>query len=236
VNGVLQQQGSISITPDQLNVANGNTNLPQNYLARGADASQPFFTGALDSFRVYTGALTNGEIAAMQVANVAPTLSAVPSRTNNAGILLTITNTASDPDQPWQTLTFSLLNAPAGAIIDTNSGVITWRPAAAQANTVNLFQVKVADNGTPSLSATQSFAVTVPPLATPVLSAAALANGLFTVQINGDYGPDYSIQTSTNLSDWATIFTTNQPALPFNWTDVNSFQQPVQFYRLILGP
>ena len=81
MNGVLQQQGNISIMPDQLTAPDGNTNLPQNYLARGADSSKPFFNGAVDSFRVYTGALTNGEITAMQSANLAPTLNPVPNQT-----------------------------------------------------------------------------------------------------------------------------------------------------------
>ena len=117
----------------------------------------------MDGFRVYTGALTNGEITVMQSGNLPPTLNPVPNQTTDASIVLSITNTASDPDLPWQTLTFSLLTPPPGAII--NSGVITWRPTVAQANTTNQFQVKVADNGTPSLSATQSFLVTIKPLA-----------------------------------------------------------------------
>ena len=29
------------------------------------------------------------------------------------------------------------------------------------------------------------------------------------VQVAGDAGPDYSIQTSTNLINWSTVFTTN---------------------------
>jgi hypothetical protein len=236
VNGVLQQQGTISITPDQLNAPDGNTNRPQNYLARGADSSKPFFNGAVDSFRVYTGALTNGEIAAMQSANLAPTLNPVSNQTTNAGMTLWVTNSASDPDLPWQTLAFSLLSPPPGAIIDTNSGVIMWRPAVAQANTTNQFRVKVADNGTPSLSATQSFFVTVRPLVAPSLSGAAISNGQFVVRIDGDFGPDYSIQTSTNLYDWTTVFTTNQPAVPFNWIDTNPVQPAVLFYRILLTP
>jgi carbonic anhydrase/acetyltransferase-like protein (isoleucine patch superfamily) len=236
VNGVLQQQGAISITPDQLNAPDGNTNLPQNYLARGADSSKPFFNGAVDSFRVYTGALTNGEIAAMQSANLAPTLNPVSNQTVNAGVVLSITNTATDPDLPWQTLAFSLLSPPPGAVINTNSGVITWRPTVAQANNTNQFRVKVADNGTPSLSATQSFFVTVRPLAAPSLSGAAISNGQFVVRISGDFGPDYVIESSTNLLDWSTIFTTNSPVLPFDWTDSGSSQWPANFYRVRLQP
>jgi hypothetical protein len=63
-----------------------------------------------------------------------------------------------------------------------------------------------------------------------------MTNGQFYFQINGDFGPDYSIQASTNLMNWATIFTTNSPALPFNWIDTQSGQWPAQFYRVLLGP
>ena len=236
INGILQQQGNITITPDQLSAGNTNTAARNNYLARGADAAQPYFNGAVDSFKIYTGALTNGEITAMQPANIAPTLAAITNRVIGAGITLVITNSASDADQPWQTLTFSLPNAPSGATINTNTGVFTWRPTVSQANTTNTVQVKVADNGTPSLSATQSFLITINPITAPTLTIAALTGGQFTFQINGDPGPDYSIQTSTNLVDWSTIFTTNSPGLPFNWTDPNPAQQNMLFYRILLGP
>jgi hypothetical protein len=56
------------------------------------------------------------------------------------------------------------------------------------------------------------------------------------VRIDGDFGPDYSIQTSTNLYDWTTVFTTNQPAVPFNWIDTNPVQPAVLFYRILLTP
>jgi hypothetical protein len=236
INGVLQQQSAIIITPDQLNAGNSNNASVHNYLARGADPAQPFFNGSLDSVLIYTRALTNAEIAAMAPANSAPTLSAISNRTIGAGITLTVTNSATDPDLRWQTLYFSFVNAPSGASVDASSGILTWRPAVAQANTSNLFSVKVADNGSPSLSATQSFSVFVSPLATPVISPPVSSNGYFSLRITGDFGPDYSVQSSTNLFDWATIFTTNSPLVPFDWTDPDPTPKPSQFYRVSLGP
>jgi len=162
-------------------------------------------------------------------------LNAVSNRVIGAGLTLSITNTASDPDQPWQTLTFALLNAPGGAVLATNTGVLTWRPGVAQANTTNLVSLKVSDNGTPSLSATQSFLVTVVPITAPLLGASA-AGGQLTLHVNGDFGPDYAIESSTNLLDWALAFSTNSPALPFDWLEPNSLSLPSQFYRIRLGP
>jgi hypothetical protein len=44
------------------------------------------------------------------------------------------------------------------------------------------------------------------------------------------------IESSTNLLDWSTIFTTNSPVLPFDWTDSGSSQWPANFYRVRLQP
>jgi hypothetical protein len=203
-----------------------------------------FFSGYVNTVRVHGGVLTADQIAAnyrfgpwtLPVPNLPPLLAAVSNRVVSAGETLSITNSASDPDAPPQTLAFSLTTAPAGAAIHTNTGVLTWRPAASQADSTNLFSVRVADDGTPSLSATQSFSVIVNPLNMPALAAVVISNGHLSFQVSGDVGLDYSIQTSTNLRDWATVFTTNSPALPFEWTDAGLMVQPALFYRVLLGP
>jgi carbonic anhydrase/acetyltransferase-like protein (isoleucine patch superfamily) len=236
INGILQQQSPITIAPDQLNAPNANTNIQHNYIARGPGSFLPFFNGSLDSVRIYTGALTTNEINALQVPNQTPVLAAVANATINPGFTLVVTNSATDPDQPWQTLTFTLLNAPAGASLNNSNGLFTWRAPVASANTTNIITLKVSDNGTPSLSATQSFFVIVSLLAQPTFSAPALINGSFSFQVNGQAGPDYTVQVSTNLADWSALFTTNSPPLPFSWTDPNPAVGPVQFYRLLLGP
>jgi hypothetical protein len=96
--------------------------------------------------------------------------------------------------------------------------------------------VKVADNGTPNLGATQTFLVIVNPLNAPRLNAASLTNGQFNFQVGGDLGPDYTIQGSSNLTDWSALFTTNSPALPFSWNDSDFTSWPARFYRVLLGP
>jgi endoglucanase len=169
------------------------------------------------------------------VSNTPPTLAPIADRNIGAGMVLTITNVATDTNVPAPILTFSLLSAPTNATIDSASGILTWRPMVSQANSTNPFTVMVADNGTPSLSATQNFFVTVNPLATPQLSHAIFSNGQFALQIDGDNGPDYQIQVSTNLTDWNTLFTTNSPALPFTWTN-NAGDASMNFYRVLMGP
>src|SRR5262249_61867673 len=65
--------------------------------------------------------------------NVAPTISGVPSAaTIDELSTLTFTATATDPDIPAQTLTFSLVGAPSGTSIDAASGAFTRTPTEAQ--------------------------------------------------------------------------------------------------------
>ena len=136
-------------------------------------------------------------------ANTPPALAPITNMTIGVGLTLNITNSATDADVPAQSLTFSLLSAPSNAVIIASSGVLTWRPLVTQADTTNPFTLMVADNGTPSMSATQRFVVTVAPLARPLISAMTPVAGRLVLQVAGANGPDYQIQSSTNLVSWS---------------------------------
>jgi hypothetical protein len=146
-----------------------------------------------------------------------------------------VTNAATDADVPAQTLRFNLLNGPTGAVINTNTGLLTWRPAIAQSPSTQTVAVVVSDSGLPTLGATQSFLVSVTRPAVPTLAASA-NNGLFGLWLTGETGPDYTIQTSINLISWASAAATNSPALPWYWVDTNAHNSPWRFYRALLGP
>jgi hypothetical protein len=96
----------------------------------------------------------------LQVVNVRPTLLANASQTVKELTTLQVTNVATDPDAA-QTLSFSLVSPPNGMHIDPSNGVITWTPDQTQSPGTNTITVVVTDNGTPSLSATNSFQVVV---------------------------------------------------------------------------
>src|SRR5208337_4891597 len=102
-----------------------------------------------------------------------------------AGRTLLVTNSASDSDIPAQTLTFSLLTAPTNAAINSINGLFSWRPTIAQAPSTQSVAVVVSDNGTPIMSATQSFTTTVTQPAVPALNAGSITNGRFGFWING---------------------------------------------------
>jgi hypothetical protein len=56
--------------------------------------------------------------------------------------------------------------------------------------------------------------------------------------LGGGSGLNYAVQTSTNLTHWTTVFTTNSPALPFQYVDPGLAATNVDvFYRAtVVGP
>lgn len=172
--------------------------------------------------------------------NVAPVLAPIPTITVNPGVTAMATNAATDVYAPPQTLTFSLLNAPAGASLNASSGVFSWRPPVSSANTTNVVMVKVANNGTPALAATNSFDVIVNPVERPTFStpavSPAVAGEQINLLINGTQGPDYTLLVSTNLTTWQPVLTTNSPALPLALTYTNTGASLALFFRIELGP
>jgi hypothetical protein len=209
----------------------------------GGGAATLFYSGYLNSVRIWGGAMTAAQVAANYsvgpwaiAATNGVTLAVLNNVTIDPGVPLTVTNSATDSNIPPLPLTYSLLTAPAGATIDSSSGVVNWRPAATQAATTNLFTVQVQNGASPALSATRSFFVQVNQLVVPTAISPVLTNGVFGFQINGGLGPDYLIETSTNLVDWLTVQTNTPTSLPFYWTAPLADPAPARFYRVRLSP
>ena len=92
--------------------------------------------------------------------NVAPTLTKPADVAIDELVAWTLQLSATDTDLPAQTLTFSLVSGPAGLTV-SSAGLVSWTPTEAQGPSTNTVTVKVADNGTPSQTATQAFTVSV---------------------------------------------------------------------------
>jgi len=74
---------------------------------------------------------------------------------------LTFQVAAQDGDYPTQRLTYALVpGAPTGAEV-TAAGIFSWTPADNQGPGTSVIAVRVTDNGTPALSATQDVVVVV---------------------------------------------------------------------------
>jgi hypothetical protein len=110
--------------------------------------------------------------AANVLPNTPPTLATITNREITLGQTLTFTASAGDTDIPGQTLTFSLgAGAPPGATITPLTGQFSWKPTSAPAYVP--ISIIVTDSGTPSLTATQAFDVTVyqpPTITTQVIN------------------------------------------------------------------
>jgi len=180
---------------------------------------------------------TNSFNVTVNEVNSAPTLGAGPltNRTVNPGQTISFTATAVDPDIPTNTLAFSLVNPPSGAAINSSSGAFAWRPTVSQANTTNVVQVRVTDNGSPALSDTKQFSVVINGLPPVVLGPLLYSNGQFQMGISGAVGPDYIIQRSTNLQSFTGIATNTPASTPFNYIDLSAGTNRA-FYRVLLGP
>ena len=94
------------------------------------------------------------------------------------------------------------------------------------------FIVQAADSA--SATASQMFTVEIAHSA-PLLSAANVGGSTLQLLVSGDTGADYEIDASTNLIDWASVFTTNSAATPFNWSDSGATNTGT-FYRVLLMP
>ena len=93
--------------------------------------------------------------------NVAPRLAPIGNKTVDEETAMSFTAAASDSDLPANGLTYSLINAPAGASINPATGVFTWTPTEAQGAGTYAISVRVTDNGSPALFAEETVTITV---------------------------------------------------------------------------
>jgi len=106
--------------------------------------------------------------------NDAPSITSRPGETIRVWAMYTYDVEAEDPD-PEDTLVYSLIAKPDGMTIDPATGLIEWRPTSAQAGTYDV-QIKVADSNSVPASDTQSFALTVTSLKSPLTTTLTVAD------------------------------------------------------------
>ena len=163
-------------------------------------------------------------------------LAPIANQTVYALTTLVLTNSATDPDLPAQTLTYSLdPGAPAGATIDVTNGVLQWTPAQAEAGT-NTITVRVSDNGLPNLSDAWTFTVNVLPR--PVLEVLSSLGNTITLTWSALTGTTYRVQFKTNATDPAwedlvpDVTATGATATAADNNTINE----MRFYRVLVVP
>src|SRR5207245_7835560 len=135
--------------------------------------------------------------------NVAPVMTNLNNTiwTINELTPITLTNKATDVDIPANILTYAIVSAPSGATVDSASGLFNWTPTEAQGPSSNSILVRVFDNGSPSLSATQRFTIMVnevnsAPILSPIANKTVAVGQVLTVNsVVND--PDLPAQTLT---------------------------------------
>jgi len=174
--------------------------------------------------------------------NDAPVFSSNVSTNINPGFNLTLPNLATDVEN--NVLTYQVLSGlPTGATFNAANGTINWRPTIAQAGQSYPIVMRVTDNGTNLLTATNTNTVSVAAVQTPAVSMAWSNAGSgsnvtpqLRLSVQGQTGPDYILMASTNLTNWSPISTNTPGTFPFVWTDTNTSQHPKRFYQVRLGP
>ncbi len=123
------------------------------------------------------GASEFSSIASASTTNGAPVIAAIPDAVVEVNQSFAFTNQVSDPDGGGQ-VTWSLdPGFPAGARIDTGSGVFRWTPTRTQMPGTHSITVRVTDNGVPPLSASQIFTLIVKDLVEFSVGAQAVRAG-----------------------------------------------------------
>jgi hypothetical protein len=162
------------------------------------------------------------------VGNTPPVLSFIGSKIVYLGQTLAFMATATDSDVPAQILGF-LLDAPVppGAGIGPD-GSFSWTPSTVGTNSVT---VRVIDNGTPSLSDTETFTVEV--LAAPSFTS-SLRNGdrielTWGTRAGKKYAVDY--KNDLNAAEWVPLWTNVAVGSTLTFTNATT-NAPQQFYRI----
>jgi hypothetical protein len=172
--------------------------------------------------------------------NSAPTLILPASQTISELVPWSANASATDTDSPTNNLTFELVSGPDGLGV-TTGGLISWTPTHAQNPSVNTVTVRVFDNGLPSLSATNSFVLTVgtPTNApAPVIQLVSVSNGVVTITWSAVADRKYRLQSQdgpagTNWSDVQPEVTASGPTASATDTTGSRAQR---FYRICLVP
>lgn len=169
--------------------------------------------------------------------NLPPALAGISDFKIHAGMTLSFTNTATDPDTPPNALTFSVESGvPAGAGIGAADAVFTWTPGDTDANTVRSITVRVTDDGVPPLDDAHTFLVTV--VSRPTITGIALAGDVANVTWTSLGGQGYRLQFKTNVmdADWTDVLP-DVVASGASATQTNAFDPSgMRLYRVKILP
>lgn len=134
--------------------------------------------------------------------NTAPIVSDIGDKFLYSGQSKQLSPSATDDQAAYQTLTYSLIEAPPGAEIDPTTGKITWA-ASADASGSYQFTVRVTDSGTPPMSTNKSFSINVS--SRPQVTSVTMEGNQIKFVASSFSGQQYQLQSSENLVQWVNV-------------------------------
>ncbi len=93
--------------------------------------------------------------------NRPPVIDPIPSKVIDELTTVTFTATASDPDLPANTVSFSAPSLPPGATLDPGTGLFEWTPTEEHGPGSFTVTIVATDNGSPTLSDSTTFTIDV---------------------------------------------------------------------------
>ncbi len=158
---------------------------------------------------------------------LAPNILTQPTnKTVNAGQSATFVVTATgipDPTYRWQK---NGTDVPGG----TNATLIVSN---AQANAT--YTVVVSNTAAAVTSSNAVLTVNGGSTA-PSFGSASYGGGQFQFGANVTTGTNYTVEASTNMTNWSAVFSTNAPGNSFTWADDTVASNQKRFFRLSTGP
>jgi hypothetical protein len=188
------------------------------------------FTTAVADDGLPQRSATNSFVVTVSEVNLPPVLRSIPAQTVRFGSAWSLQAEAEDADLPANTLSFSMVEGPAGLGVQASSGELSWTPAENQIGS-HFATLRVADNGSPEGSATIRFEITVTGRQSS-LGIQQLANGLIQIRIEGENGVLYRLERSADLVAWEEQVELRLSASPFLYILPDSAGQSRRFFRL----
>jgi hypothetical protein len=184
---------------------------------------------------VYLPLPTPGAVNIGPQPNGPPVLAPIGNRSVVGGSTLSFIVSATDTNQPPQSLTFTLdPGAPSGATINPATGVFTWTPTPEQSPGSNTLTVRVTDSGMPQMSDSETITIVV--IASPQFMQTALNGQQLMVAWQTTAGHTYRVEFKNDLNDpfWTPLsgdMTAGSGSMSVN-LDITG--APDRFYRIRL--
>lgn len=180
--------------------------------------------------------------------NRAPSLNSIHDVTVSPGQILVFALSGTDSDYPPNKLSYKLVSGPAGAAVDSVTGVFTWRLMKSAVASTNAVTVMVTDDGSPSASDTKSFNVIVlgktPRNGSSNPRQSTMSTLTWSAKVDGERTVKFThalparklssdarhyLEASVDLIHWATVGEISDQA---DLSDESTLNAPHRFYRI----